>query len=477
MSYPFIIWTMQRTGGTALTELLMDISEHPGAEHEPFNWDRQFGAITMAWNRSHDTAALSRSLSEILAQHYLIKHTYELRDMRFNAALLEAAAKTSYRHVLLVRRDELARLVSKFVAEANGTWFKDYASRVYAKVREGERRLAALPVAKVVTAYDRCREVTAGIRKWLSDLGVEVHEVAYEDLFLGERAERERRLAALFDFLGFTGEAIAPHREEIEEKIFAPGQDTRSILEFIPNLGEVIAAVRAVGYQPPPGGLGADGAAPGEEGSVAEVEGGLHHRRLIGGMWDAIGQLQFDFLKKMGLRPEHRVLDIGCGCLRAGVKLIPYLEPEHYFGIDSDKALLRAGYRKELAVAGLSDRLPRHNLFCSRLFRHKRLPEGTIDYGICAGVMTHLPYEHLKLCLANSAEYFRRGGKLYVSFFELEEGTAAPEAAKMRPGPAGAYHYREGDMIAAAEGTSWQATYIGPWDHPRGQMMMEYERL
>jgi hypothetical protein len=52
VSSPFIIWTMQRTGGTTLTDLLMSMSEHPGAEHEPFNWarkqPRQFWPITVS---------------------------------------------------------------------------------------------------------------------------------------------------------------------------------------------------------------------------------------------------------------------------------------------------------------------------------------------------------------------------------------------------------------------------------------------
>ena len=39
----------------------------------------------------------------------------------------------------------------------------------------------------------------------------------------------------------------------------------------------------------------------------------------IGGLWDQMGQHQFDFLKKKGLKPQHKLLDIGCGSLRGGV--------------------------------------------------------------------------------------------------------------------------------------------------------------
>jgi hypothetical protein len=32
------------------------------------------------------------------------------------------------------------------------------------------------------------------------------------------------------------------------------------------------------------------------------------HRDFVGGLWDELGQLQFDFLKQHGL-PQHKLLD------------------------------------------------------------------------------------------------------------------------------------------------------------------------
>jgi hypothetical protein len=42
------------------------------------------------------------------------------------------------------------------------------------------------------------------------------------------------------------------------------------------------------------------------------------HRELIGGMWETIGRLQFDFMVAQGLIPSSTLLDIGCGALRGG---------------------------------------------------------------------------------------------------------------------------------------------------------------
>ena len=262
MSHPFIIWTMQRTGGTSLADLLMAMSEHPRAEHEPFNRDRQFGAVTAAWSDTHDEAALFEAMAGILSQRYLIKHTYELRDMAINAALMKAAAPTDYRHIFLRRRDELARLVSKYVAETNGTWFNDYAAKVYDRIRAGDRRLGAIPVKELIAAYHRCRQATEDVRRLMAGFGFVCFDLAYEELYLGERESRLRVFDRLCRFLGFAPEVIELSRAEIDEKLFHGGQDTRSILEFIPNLEEALRALVAEGCELMPGGLGAPPQAP-----------------------------------------------------------------------------------------------------------------------------------------------------------------------------------------------------------------------
>jgi hypothetical protein len=257
MSHPFIIWTMQRTGGTSLADLLMEMSEHPRAEHEPFNRDRQFGAVTTAWSDTHDEAALSEAIAGILKQRFLIKHTYELRDMALNAAILRAARSTDYRHVFLRRQDEPARLVSKYIAAANGTWFTDYAAQVYAKIRSGEHRLGAIPVEELVKNYRHCRQATSQVRELLQGLGSDCYEVTYEELYVGDRGSRFRIFNRLCRFLGFAPEVIDLSRAQIEEKLFHGSQNTRSILDFVPNLDEVVAALLAEGHRPIPGGLAA----------------------------------------------------------------------------------------------------------------------------------------------------------------------------------------------------------------------------
>jgi hypothetical protein len=77
----------------------------------------------------------------------------------------------------------------------------------------------------------------------------------------------------------------------------------------------------------------------------------MGHRAYIGGMWDTIGRLQFDYLRSQGLLPHHYFCDVACGSMRAGVHLIRYLDKGHYMGIDKEQLLISAGVEHELGEA------------------------------------------------------------------------------------------------------------------------------
>jgi len=62
----------------------------------------------------------------------------------------------------------------------------------------------------------------------------------------------------------------------------------------------------------------------------------------IAGFEDA-GRQQFILLLMAGLRPQSKVLDIGCGVLRAGYWLIHFLDPHCYYGIEPHGERLETG--------------------------------------------------------------------------------------------------------------------------------------
>ena len=94
---------------------------------------------------------------------------------------------------------------------------------------------------------------------------------------------------------------------------------------------------------------------------VPEGESGIRqigHREYIGGRWDEIGALQFDFLVAHGLRPEHVLLDIACGSFRLGVRAVPYLDAGNYHGIEKERRLIEIGAEQELGAALVAEKRP-----------------------------------------------------------------------------------------------------------------------
>lgn len=59
--------------------------------------------------------------------------------------------------------------------------------------------------------------------------------------------------------------------------------------------------------------------------------------------FSSYGRAQLITLLRQGLHPESRLLEIGCGCLRAGYWFIHLLNPGRYHGIEPNRELLQAG--------------------------------------------------------------------------------------------------------------------------------------
>jgi len=217
----------------------------------------------------------------------------------------------------------------------------------------------------------------------------------------------------------------------------------------------------------------------------AHVESGVaegRHRQLVGGLWDEIGALQLRMLIDYGLKPNHRLLDVGCGCLRGGIHFIRHLDPGSYFGTDINQSLLDAGYDIELPQAGLQDRLPRTSLKADGEFRFSEF-NVRFDRAIAFSLFTHLPLNSIRVCLEHMATVMQPGGVFHATFFELPQG--APSGAEVRHQPAGIvthgaadpYHYRLADFRYAAEGLPWEVRLVGSIGHPRGQHLVNFTRL
>src|SRR6476620_4664989 len=141
------------------------------------------------------------------------------------------------------------------------------------------------------------------------------------------------------------------------------------------------------------------------------------HRLAVGGMWDEIGKLQFDFLIARGLQPHHLLLDIGCGALRGGLHFISYLDPGNYYGADLNPTLVEAG-QYELEQTGLTNRDP--CVLVTKTFEVGKFGV-QFDRALAVSLFAHLPAEHIGRCLVEIARVLKPGACFFATFFEAPQ--------------------------------------------------------
>lgn len=212
----------------------------------------------------------------------------------------------------------------------------------------------------------------------------------------------------------------------------------------------------------------------------AEQVGRGEHRRLVGGFWDELGSLQLEFMIRTGLRPEMRLLDLGCGCLRGGVHFIRYLEPGNYFGLDLNASLVNAGFDVEVRRYGLSGRISRDRLLVTDDFDASRFGL-QFDRVISVSLWTHLPLEEVSRSLRAVAAVLKPSGVLYATLYLAGDGSAA-SAPIEHPGgivtnaDRDPFHHRWSQVCEACAAAGLTAELIGDWGHPRGQQMARITR-
>jgi SAM-dependent methyltransferase len=192
--------------------------------------------------------------------------------------------------------------------------------------------------------------------------------------------------------------------------------------------------------------------------------GADHYVAFVGppAQYDLMGATQFMLLVTLGLRDSHRVLDFGCGSLRAGRLLIPYLQPGHYFGLEPNSWLIDDAIDRQIGRDQVTLKQPRFFAFDD--FRAERCG-GDFDFILAQSIFSHAGADIVQRSLDGFGQALAPSG-LAVATFIL-------------PGQAGVTESHEPgwlypDCVAHAPATI--ATMIAraklygrmlPWFHPR----------
>lgn len=145
-----------------------------------------------------------------------------------------------------------------------------------------------------------------------------------------------------------------------------------------------------------------------------------NYRSYVGNVddYDIQAAEQFKIMTTLGLRDCHKLLDIGCGSLRAGRVLIPYLQYGNYFGIEPNKWLLEESMERELGRDIL--RIKNPTFIHSRDFEISEFKQ-KFDYFMAFSILSHTSQAQTRKCFAEVAAAMEDHGLFVFTFVEGEE--------------------------------------------------------
>jgi SAM-dependent methyltransferase len=160
------------------------------------------------------------------------------------------------------------------------------------------------------------------------------------------------------------------------------------------------------------------------------------------------------------------VLEIGCGNLRAGWRLIDYLEPGHYHGLDISPEVLFSA-QETLAEFSLQPKLP--YLSIVRDLRFAFLPDERFDVVHAHSVFSHSPLPVIDECFAHVARVLKPDGFFDFTF----DRTEGREYDVLRED----FYYRTETLVSLAARHGLDARFMADWEElPHKQSKIRVRR-
>jgi SAM-dependent methyltransferase len=191
------------------------------------------------------------------------------------------------------------------------------------------------------------------------------------------------------------------------------GYSRRETLPWLRRSTEDLMRFYQMPYDAPP-------SDPVSKPAAALKAGDDHHRAYVGRPehYDLAAALQFSLLTMLGLREQHRMLDVGCGSLRGGRLFIPYLLPERYHGLEPNAKLVEQGIAEEIG-ADLA-RLRRPRFTYNDRFDLSELGDG-FDFALAQSIFSHTGITQLGQALQAIGGALAAKGVLVATFVERHE--------------------------------------------------------
>jgi SAM-dependent methyltransferase len=150
---------------------------------------------------------------------------------------------------------------------------------------------------------------------------------------------------------------------------------------------------------------------------MRKLRAGIPHPTL-GTHTKTDGLLEFNALVQAGLKPQHCVVDFGCGTLRLGRHLIAFLDPGNYWGLDITERFLKLGI-SALGPAALSKIKLSHLHTISRSAL-KLAAAARPDVVLVAGVLQCLPPRKMRQVIRDLASMCCPSTQILITLLESE---------------------------------------------------------
>ena len=152
--------------------------------------------------------------------------------------------------------------------------------------------------------------------------------------------------------------------------------------------------------------------------------------------YDLIAAMTFNLLTTLGLRQHHSLLDVGCGSLRIGRLLIPYLNQGKYFGVEPNEWLVDEGIRRELGKSLLEIKGPM--FFFSDSPNTIAQTKVAFNFALAQSIFSHCGLDLIKAWLSAISPSLAQDGALVATFLVGEEdstrtGWIYPDCVNYRP--------------------------------------------
>jgi SAM-dependent methyltransferase len=147
--------------------------------------------------------------------------------------------------------------------------------------------------------------------------------------------------------------------------------------------------------------------------------GNKHYRAYIGppDEYDLVSAMSFNLLTSCGLRQNHKLLDIGCGSLRLGRLLIPYLNAANYVGLDPNRWLIDDGIQYEIGASLVELRQP---TFIYDDGLETLAADTKFDYVVAQSIFSHTAPDLLERWIEDVSHCLADNGVFFATFLEGE---------------------------------------------------------